>query len=217
MIDHLGINVADFDASKAFYDKAMAPLGASLLYMVPRGIHRRRQGRRLWPRPAGVLAERRQGRAAGTTSMSPSPRAAAPRSMPSMPRPLPPAARTMAGRACARTITRTITAPSSSIPTATMSRPSAMPRSEERHDEPRQSADLHRRLPVRRRALPRRGHARRRLDLPLPHVPEGVRQLLRCRWSRCAAPSSTGRAASRNISARPSRVGVASAAIAARR
>ncbi|RVA23281.1 VOC family protein [Mesorhizobium sp. M7A.F.Ca.US.001.01.1.1] len=35
MIDHLGINVADFDASKAFYDKAMAPLGAALLYMVP--------------------------------------------------------------------------------------------------------------------------------------------------------------------------------------
>ena len=35
MIDHLGITVADFDASKAFYDKAMAPLGASLLYMVP--------------------------------------------------------------------------------------------------------------------------------------------------------------------------------------
>ena len=35
MIDHLGINVANFDASKAFYDKAMAPLGASLLYMVP--------------------------------------------------------------------------------------------------------------------------------------------------------------------------------------
>ncbi|BAB54186.1 VOC family protein [Mesorhizobium japonicum] len=35
MIDHLGITVADFDASKAFYDKAMAPLGALLLYMVP--------------------------------------------------------------------------------------------------------------------------------------------------------------------------------------
>jgi catechol 2,3-dioxygenase-like lactoylglutathione lyase family enzyme len=35
MIDHLGITVADFEASKAFYDKAMAPLGASLLYMVP--------------------------------------------------------------------------------------------------------------------------------------------------------------------------------------
>jgi catechol 2,3-dioxygenase-like lactoylglutathione lyase family enzyme len=35
MIDHLGITVTDFEASKAFYDKAMAPLGASLLYMVP--------------------------------------------------------------------------------------------------------------------------------------------------------------------------------------
>ncbi|MER9502975.1 VOC family protein [Mesorhizobium sp. M0138] len=35
MIDHLGINVADFGASKAFYDQAMAPLGASLIYMVP--------------------------------------------------------------------------------------------------------------------------------------------------------------------------------------
>ncbi len=35
MIDHIGIRVADFDRSRAFYDKAMAPLGASLLMMVP--------------------------------------------------------------------------------------------------------------------------------------------------------------------------------------
>lgn len=35
MIDHTGINVEDFDRAKAFYDAAMAPLGASLLYMVP--------------------------------------------------------------------------------------------------------------------------------------------------------------------------------------
>ena len=35
MIDHTGITVANFDASKAFYDKAMAPLGASLIMMVP--------------------------------------------------------------------------------------------------------------------------------------------------------------------------------------
>lgn len=35
MIDHTGITVSDFEASKAFYDKAMAPLGASLLYVVP--------------------------------------------------------------------------------------------------------------------------------------------------------------------------------------
>jgi catechol 2,3-dioxygenase-like lactoylglutathione lyase family enzyme len=35
MIDHTGISVTDFDKAKAFYDKAFAPLGASLLYMVP--------------------------------------------------------------------------------------------------------------------------------------------------------------------------------------
>jgi catechol 2,3-dioxygenase-like lactoylglutathione lyase family enzyme len=35
MIDHCGITVSDFEASKAFYDRAMAPLGASLLLMVP--------------------------------------------------------------------------------------------------------------------------------------------------------------------------------------
>jgi catechol 2,3-dioxygenase-like lactoylglutathione lyase family enzyme len=35
MIDHTGITVSDFATAKAFYDKAMAPLGASLLVMVP--------------------------------------------------------------------------------------------------------------------------------------------------------------------------------------
>lgn len=35
MIDHTGISVSDFDKAKTFYDAAMAPLGASLLYMVP--------------------------------------------------------------------------------------------------------------------------------------------------------------------------------------
>lgn len=35
MIDHTGITVSDFDRSKIFYDEAMAPLGASLLFMVP--------------------------------------------------------------------------------------------------------------------------------------------------------------------------------------
>jgi catechol 2,3-dioxygenase-like lactoylglutathione lyase family enzyme len=36
MIDHTGVAVSDFAASKAFYDKAMAPLGASLLMTVPK-------------------------------------------------------------------------------------------------------------------------------------------------------------------------------------
>ncbi len=35
MIDHLGITVADFARARAFYDAAFAPLGASLVYMVP--------------------------------------------------------------------------------------------------------------------------------------------------------------------------------------
>ncbi|EKF20367.1 VOC family protein [Nitratireductor pacificus] len=35
MIDHIGIEVADFERARTFYDKAMAPLGASLLMMVP--------------------------------------------------------------------------------------------------------------------------------------------------------------------------------------
>lgn len=35
MIDHMNIKVANFERAKAFYDAAFAPLGASLLYMVP--------------------------------------------------------------------------------------------------------------------------------------------------------------------------------------
>ncbi len=35
MIDHTGINTADFTRSKAFYDAALAPLGSSHLFTVP--------------------------------------------------------------------------------------------------------------------------------------------------------------------------------------
>lgn len=35
MIDHTGISVSDWPRAKTFYDAAMAPLGASLLTMVP--------------------------------------------------------------------------------------------------------------------------------------------------------------------------------------
>lgn len=35
MIDHTGIPVADWKAAQAFYDAALAPLGAKLLMMVP--------------------------------------------------------------------------------------------------------------------------------------------------------------------------------------
>lgn len=35
MIDHAGIGVSSWERSKAFYDAALAPLGAELLYIVP--------------------------------------------------------------------------------------------------------------------------------------------------------------------------------------
>lgn len=35
MIDHMNIKVADFERARAFYDAAFAPLGASMLHMVP--------------------------------------------------------------------------------------------------------------------------------------------------------------------------------------
>lgn len=35
MIDHAGITVVDWPKAKAFYDAALAPLGATLLQMVP--------------------------------------------------------------------------------------------------------------------------------------------------------------------------------------
>ena len=57
---------------------------------------------------------------------------------------------------------------------------------------------------MRRGALPHRGALGRAVDLPLPHVPEGVRLLLRRRWSRCRRTASNGRAASRAISSRSS-------------
>jgi len=36
MIDHTGIAVSDFAVAKAFYDEALAPLGASMLMIVPK-------------------------------------------------------------------------------------------------------------------------------------------------------------------------------------
>ena len=35
MIDHMGISVTSFDQAQAFYDQALAPLGAAMLYEVP--------------------------------------------------------------------------------------------------------------------------------------------------------------------------------------
>ncbi|MEX2253759.1 MAG: VOC family protein [Thermoleophilaceae bacterium] len=32
MLDHLGLNVSDYDAAKAFYERALAPLGLEVLW-----------------------------------------------------------------------------------------------------------------------------------------------------------------------------------------
>ena len=58
MIDHMGLSVTGFDAAKAFYDKAMAPLGASMMTIVPEEFT---QGVKVggygWERPVFWIAE----------------------------------------------------------------------------------------------------------------------------------------------------------------
>ena len=56
MIDHTGITVADFDRAKAFYDAAMAPLGASLLHTVPPDFTGGAKGGGSWPTRRGGAA-----------------------------------------------------------------------------------------------------------------------------------------------------------------
>ena len=78
----------------------------------------------------------------------------------------------------------------------------------------RERLAAHRRLPVRRGALPRRA-PRARLDLPLPHVPEGVRRLLRAAGHRPRRRVDARRAEA--FSELEPRRAAASAATAARR
>ena len=124
MIDHTGITVTDFEASKAFYDKAMAPLGASLLMMVPPeytgGVKVGGYGR---DQPAFWLHE-------GSGSQD-RPAHRLHRAQPRRGRRLLRGGdrrrrqgQWRAGPAAALS-SRTTTAPSSSIPTATISKPSA--------------------------------------------------------------------------------------------
>jgi catechol 2,3-dioxygenase-like lactoylglutathione lyase family enzyme len=114
MIDHLGFPVSDYDRSKAFYGAALAPLGYALIMETETGHPAVGFGRNGKPDfwiggEAGSMA----------ACMSPSRRPTAPRSTNSTKPRSPPAARTMALPACGLIITRTITAPSCSIRTAT--------------------------------------------------------------------------------------------------
>src|SRR3954462_2025311 len=120
MIDHVGINVSDYERSKAFYVEALAPVGYEL------GIER--EGR-----AAGFVEQTELGRKPsfwleatrtpvtenGHISFGPP---TGRRSTHSTPRRWPPAEPTMARQASGRSTTRTTTAPSSATPTATTSR-----------------------------------------------------------------------------------------------
>jgi catechol 2,3-dioxygenase-like lactoylglutathione lyase family enzyme len=48
IIDHIGINVSDFERSKAFYEAALAPLGISLLMQFDRAAGLGKQKPELW-------------------------------------------------------------------------------------------------------------------------------------------------------------------------
>ena len=125
MIDHVGFPVADYERSKAFYLKALAPLGYSLIMEVG-GEHTESKSP-----AAGFGADGKPdfwiGGEGGLerACTSPSPPKTAPRSTRSTRRRSRRAARTTARRGCGRSTTRAITAPSCWIPTATMSRRSA--------------------------------------------------------------------------------------------
>lgn len=38
MIDHIGVNVSDYQASRAFYNAALSPLGYGLMMEIPKGV-----------------------------------------------------------------------------------------------------------------------------------------------------------------------------------
>ena len=125
MIDHIGFPVSDYDTAKAFYLKALAPLGYSLVMEVTQeqtGDHPAAgfgaNGKPdFWISGEGGIEQAAACRDPRQGTAPPSMRSTRPRS--------PPAAATMARPASARIIIRIITAPSCSIPTATTSKPFA--------------------------------------------------------------------------------------------
>ena len=132
MIDHLGLSVADLARSTEFYLKALEPLGYGIVMEVSaeQTGHAAALG---FGVPGGNPEDFQSGKPSfwigGDGGVSPPIHVAfvartRRRSTPSIAPLSPRAARTTARRASARIITRTITPPSCSIPTATISRPS---------------------------------------------------------------------------------------------
>ena len=126
MIDHVGFPVSDFARAKAFYEKALAPLGYALVMEVQQAANDApAAGFGIGGKPdfwiggeggaeqADAYRDRGEGPRRGRCLLQGRARGRRPR--------------TTARPAFARIITRIITAPSCSIPTATISRLSATP------------------------------------------------------------------------------------------
>ena len=146
MIDHIGFPVSDYARSKAFYEKALAPLGYTLIMEVAAdhtdsGSPAAGFGKQ--GSPISGSAEKAGSRPRCTLR---SPPTTAVPSTPSTARHSPPAAGTMARRGCVHSITRTTTAPLCSIPMATTSRRCATHRHDKGTGRPRRNHGGIRRL-----------------------------------------------------------------------
>ena len=119
MLDHLSIQCADLDASKAFYDAVLATLGGERIFDFGDAV-----GYGVPPFPTSGSAASRPATASANRT-SPSPRPTGRRSARSSTRPSRRAPRSSTSRASGPSTTSTTTAPSSATPTATTSRRSA--------------------------------------------------------------------------------------------
>ncbi len=118
MIDHIGLGVSDLEQSKAFYQQALRPLGYQLLMERDGSVGLGRNAKPdFWIHANRPLS--------GPTHVSPSPAPIGPPCTRSMPPGWRLEAVTTALPACVPTTTKSTTAPSSWIQTATTSRPSA--------------------------------------------------------------------------------------------
>ena len=221
-IDHIGLSVSDFDAAKKFYTAALAPLRMSVIMEFGKDV--------TGDEPvAGLGADGKPFLwISGGGKTSPHTHVAIRAESRAQVDAFYKAAIAAGGKdngrpASARCITRTTTAPSCSTPTATTSRPAAITRNRAR--QRRREETTMSETEVRITGGCQCGAVRYALHdaptepahLPLPHVPEGVRLVLRAARRRAARQVRVDARASSPVSAAPSRSSAASAATAARR
>ena len=186
-IDHTSLSVADYEAAKKFYAAALKPLRIEVMMEFPASVTGNvdvcglgADGKPfLWLSNAGKttphihICFRAENAGAGRRILQGGDRGRRQGQRPAGPRD--------------RSTTRITTAPSCSIPTGTISKPSATSPDRESAMSRSERDDTDRRLPVRRGALSRCMQIPTEPShLPLPHVPEGLRLLLRAARRRAA-------------------------------